>query len=112
MIGAKHRPKITDPFGTPCDAVLVKVLSEKVDTVRAGQVVEDVSVEVGERHAGRRRQERSGCKMLTHEAAELEGHAVCADELEIGDTARYLGCKRFRAGEALIIESRQFPKTV
>ena len=45
--------------------------------------------------------------MLTDEAAELEGYAVCADELEIGNAGRRLGCKRLCLDETLVIQARQ-----
>ena len=51
MIGPEHGPEVANPLGAPCDEVLVKILSEKIDAVRAGQVVENVSIEVGDRYA-------------------------------------------------------------
>ena len=41
------------------DALLVEVVAEHVDAVRAGQVVERVAVEIGDRDAGRRLQRTS-----------------------------------------------------
>ncbi len=96
MIGAEDRPKIAHPFGAARDAVLVEVMSEKVDAVGPGQVIKDVAVKIGDRHAGRRRQEGSGREMLADEAAELERHPIGAGELKIGDAGRRLG--RQRAG--------------
>ena len=70
MVGAEHRAERCDARAALGDAVLVEVVAEHVDAVRAGQVVEDVAVEVGDRDAAGRLHEarrpagagaRSGC---------------------------------------------------
>ena len=53
MIGAEHRAEIAHPFGAAVDAILIEIVAEKIGPVGAGQVVEHVAVEIGDRDAGR-----------------------------------------------------------
>ena len=53
MIGAEHRPEVAHPLAAARDALLVEVVAEHVHAVRAGQIVEAVAVEIGDRDAGR-----------------------------------------------------------
>ena len=86
MIGAEHRAEVAHPLAPRVDALLVEVVAEQVDAVRAGQVVEPVAVEIGDRDAGRATARTTPTlKMLAHEAAELERHAVGVGELQVGD---------------------------
>ena len=85
MVGAEHRAQVADALAAAGDALLVEVVAEHVDAVRAGQVVEPVAVEIGDGHAGGGLDEGAGLEVLAHEAAELERHAVAGGELQIGD---------------------------
>ena len=59
MIGAEHRAELAHALDAALDAVLVEVVAEQVDAVGAGEVVEAVAVEIGDRHAGGRLHERA-----------------------------------------------------
>ena len=79
MIGAQDRAEVAHAFrALRSMQILVEVVAEQVDAIRPGQVVEHVAVEIGDRHAGRRFQERSGGQMSPDDAAELERHAIGA----------------------------------
>ena len=52
VISAEHRAKVANAFRALGDARFVEVMAEQIDTVRSGQVVENVAVEVGHRYAG------------------------------------------------------------
>ena len=77
MVRAQHRAELAHARGAALDAVLVEVVAEHVDAVGAGEIVEAVAVEIGDR-ARRRTSARNepSVQMLAHEAAELERHAV------------------------------------
>ncbi len=64
---------------------LVEVVAEHVDAVGAGEVVEPVAVEIGDRHAARRLHERADGRCCAHDAAELERHPVGVGELQVGN---------------------------
>ena len=91
MVGAEHGAEIAHALRALVHAGLVEVVAEQVDAVGAGQVVEAVAVEVGQRDAGRRLPERSGAQVLAHQAAELERHPVGGGELQVGDAVLDLG---------------------
>jgi len=92
MIGAEHRPQRMRALFADFDAFLVEIVAENVDAVGAGQVVECVAVEIGQRHARRGLHEGACAEVLAHQAAVLERHPVGMRELQVGD----LLC-RFRA---------------
>ena len=54
MVGAKDGPEVVDPFRAAGDALLVEVISNKIDTIRIRQVVQDIAVEVGDGDARRK----------------------------------------------------------
>ena len=54
-------------FSPRCDAFLVEVVAEDVDAVGAGEVVEDVAVEIGQRDAGRGLHEGAGAEIFAHQ---------------------------------------------
>ena len=68
--------------------LLVEVVAEDIDAVGAGEVVEPIAVEIGDRHAGGRLHEGAGPQVLAHEAAVLERHPVGVGELQIGNAVR------------------------
>ena len=51
VIGAEHRPELAHVFEAARDRLLVEVVAEDIDAVGAGEVVELIAVEVGDRHA-------------------------------------------------------------
>ena len=86
MVAAEHRAQVAHPLATPGDAFLVEVVAEDIHAVGARHVVELVAVQIGQRHPGGGRHERTALEMPAHKAAELIGHAVTAGELQIGNT--------------------------
>ena len=107
MEGAEHGAEILHAAGAVLHARLVEIVAEHVDAVRARQIVEGIAVEIGERDAGRRLQERSGAQVLAHDPAELERHPVGGRELQVGEAILDFRSQRTRLGEALLIELRQ-----
>jgi hypothetical protein len=93
VVAAEHRSELPDALAAAGDAVLVEVVPEDVDAVRAGNVIELVAVHIGQGHAGGGRYERAALEMPAHEAAELIGNAVTAGELEIGDGVEDARCE-------------------
>ncbi len=85
MVAAEHRAQVAHPLAAAGDALLVEVVAEDIHAVGARHVVELVAVQIGQRHAGGGRHERTAPEMPAHEAAELIGHAVTAGELQVGD---------------------------
>jgi hypothetical protein len=90
VIGAEHRPERAAADLGAGDAVLVEVVTEDIDAVGAGQIVEDVAVHVGQRHAGRGLHEGAGTEIVAHQTAVLKGNAIALDELQVGDAFRHL----------------------
>ena len=76
---------------TAIDALLVEIVAEQIDAVRAGKIVERISVEVGRRDPGRRLQKRADRQMPAHVAAELKRDAISLGELQIRDQIGGLG---------------------
>ena len=107
VIGAEHRAEVAHAPLPLLHALLVEVVAEHVDAVRSGQVVEAVAVEIGDRHARGRLQERPAFQVLAHHAAVLERHAIGADELQVGDAVSNLRRQPCALGEAVAVELRQ-----
>ena len=107
MVGAEHGTEIAHALRALVHAGLVEVVAEQVDAVRAGQVVEAVAVEVGQRDARRRLPERSGAQVLAHQAAELERHPVGGGELQVGDAVLDLGRQLAGFAEMLLVQPGQ-----
>ena len=101
---AEDRPERVHAVAAAIDRAFVEIGAEQVDAVRAGQVVEDVAVEIGRGDARGRFEERADRQALAHQPAELERHAIALGELQIGDEGRHLGGERQRAGKALPVE--------
>jgi len=89
------------------DALLVEVVAEDVDAVGAGQVVEHITIDVGDGDAGRRLHEGAGRKMLAHQPAILKRHPVGFGELQVGDAARHFRRHLPPLGVAFLIEAGQ-----
>ncbi len=85
MVGAEHRPQRMGAGLRAGDAILVEVVAEDIDAIRAGQVVEHIAVGIGDRDPRRGFHERAGAEMLAHQPAVLEGHPVHFGELQVGD---------------------------
>ena len=105
VIGAEHRAERMGALLGLGDALLVEVVAEDVDAVGAGQVVEHVAVEIGDRDAGRRLHEGAGAEMLAHQAAVLERHPVGFGELQVGDALGRLRGHLPALGVALLVEA-------
>jgi hypothetical protein len=85
MIGSERRTQHTGARFGRFDACLVEVISEDIDAVGSGQIVEDVTVEIGHGHARRRLQERAGAtQMFANQAVILKWHPVGFGELQVG----------------------------
>ena len=107
MIRAQHGSEIAHALGAARHALFIEVVAEQVDAVGAGEIVEGVAVQVGDRDAAGRLHERAGLQMRAHQAAELEWHAVGVGELQVGDRAGYLDGLSDRLRVALAIERGQ-----
>ncbi len=83
MVRAEQRTERPDAIDSGVDAVLVEVVSEKIDAVRSRQVVCGVPVEIFHEHAGRLPEQRAERQVLLDVSAVLERHAVRACELKI-----------------------------
>ena len=107
MVGAEHRAELVHARGTALDRALVEVVAEDVDAVGAGEIVEAVTVEIGDRHARGRLQEAAERQMRAHHAAILERHPVGAGELQVGNGFGRLGAAADRLGKARLVKLRQ-----
>ncbi len=87
--------------------LFVEVVSENVDAVRAGEVVELVTVEIGNGATGGRLQERAALEVLLHVTRELERHAVARRELHVRDAARHFLGQRGALRKALCVNRRE-----
>ena len=85
MVRTKHRAEFTHALRALFDARLVKVVPKDVHAIGTGQIVEAIAVEIGDGDAARRLNKSAGAQVLTHKAAELEGHTIGVRELKIGD---------------------------
>ena len=107
VVAAQRGSELARAGAAPLHALLVEVVAEHVDAVRAGQVVEHVVVEVGQRDARRRLVERSHAQMLAYEPAVLERHPVGARELQVGQAGRRVVGELARLREALLVQPGQ-----
>src|SRR5271165_2064668 len=89
------------------DALLVEIVAEQIDAVRAGKIVERISVEVGRPDPARRLEKRADRQMAAYVAAELKRDAIGFGELQIRDQARRLGRQLQCGGKSFAIEIRQ-----
>lgn len=107
MIGPEHRPEVGDAGAALGDALLVEIVAEDIDAVGSGQVVEVIAVEVADLDAAAGLEKAAAAQMLADEPAELEGDAIVAGELQVGNILRSFGreCRRLR--EACVINLGQ-----
>jgi hypothetical protein len=49
MVGTEHRAERTGARFGLFDAFLVEIVAEDIDAIRAGQIVEDIAVDIGDR---------------------------------------------------------------
>ena len=85
VVSAQNRPqglRFGKAFG---HGLLVEISTKDVDSVRARQVVENLSVQVGDLHASCRLQKRADFEVLTHQRTELEWHPISRNELHVRD---------------------------
>ena len=112
VVEAEHRPELMRALRGGRDALLVEILAEDVDAIGAGQVVEHVAVEIGQRDAGGRLHEAAGAEIFANQAAVLERHPVGLGELQVGNPRRRVRRHLAAAGEALLIERRESEEAV
>ncbi len=86
------------------NAFLVEVVAENIDAIRAGQIVEDIAVEIRDRDPRRRLHERAGAQMFPDQPAVLKRHPIGFGELQVGDFIRSLQRHFPAAGEPLPVE--------
>ncbi len=104
MIGAEHGPEAMRALLANLDAFLVEVVAEDIDAVGAGQVIELIAVEIGERDARGSLHEAAGAEVFADHAAILERHPVGLGELQVGDVAGRLRRQLPALGEALLVD--------
>ncbi len=107
MIGAQYRAERMHALDAAVDAVLVEIVSEQIDAVRTGQIVERISIEVGRRDPGRRLQKRADRQVPAYVATERKRDAISLGELQIRDQAGGLGRQLQCAGISLAVEIRE-----
>ena len=112
MIGAEHRAERMGARLGSGDAFLVEVVAEDIDAVRAGQVVGDIAVEIGDGDARRRLHEGAGAEMFPHQPAVLEWHPVGFGELQVGDSCRGLHRHLPALGVPLAVEAGEAEEAV
>src|SRR5208283_24741 len=103
MIGSKHRPQLARVLLALGDRLLVEIIAEDIDAVGGGEVVKNVSVEVGQRDAGRGLEESAGGQTPRDIAAELKRRAITLGELQVGDALRSLCAQTVRRRKSLAI---------
>ena len=100
VVGTQYRTQLARRGHGLVNAFLVGVVTQHIDAVGAGQVVEPVAVQVLDLHAFAVLQEGTDLDVLAQHRAELEGHTVAAGEAQVGDgLARFFGGRQ-RLGEA------------
>jgi hypothetical protein len=102
VVEAEHRPQRLRARLGLGDALLIEVVAEDVDAIGAGEVVEPVAVEVGQRHARRGLHEAAGAEMLADQAAVLEWDPVGLGELQVGNLRGRLRGGLAAPGEATL----------
>ena len=112
VVGAEHGPERMRALFGLGDALLVEVVAEDVDAVGAGQVVEDIAVDIGDGDAGRGLHEGAGAEMLAHQAAVLERHAVGFGELQVGDVLGRLRRHLPALGVTVLIDAGEAEEAV
>src|SRR5271169_5159536 len=93
MIGPQYRAEFTHALEATGNAVLVKIVAKQIDAVRAGEIVEQIAVEVGRRHSGRRLQKCADRQVPADVAAELKRDAIRLSELQIRYQGGGFGCQ-------------------
>ena len=107
MVGAQYRAERMRPLDAAVDALLVEIVAEEINAVRAGEVVERISVEVSRRDPARRFEKRADRQVPAYVAAELKRDAIRFGELQVRDELGGLGCKQQCAGVSSAIEIRE-----
>jgi len=102
VVGAEHGPEPLDQRHAFGNAVLEEVVAEDVHAIGAGQVMEDVAVEIGDGDPLRGLQEAAELQVLAQVRAELERHAVGAGELQVRQALARLRGERRAAGESAV----------
>src|SRR5262249_53675837 len=100
VICPENRPESAHARNPGVDALLVEVVAEEIDAVRAREIVVDAAVEIRDAHPGRFLHERSDFQVGGDEPAVLERHSVLVRELEIGYAGLELLAERKRRRRA------------
>ena len=91
VVRTEHRAQRLCTGHAFCDAGFVKVQTEQVDTVRAGDIKETVTVHVGQVNPLAFTPETAQLYVLAELFAKLVGHTVLADQLQIRNHGFDLG---------------------
>ena len=112
MVSTEYRAQVFDCLLAGFDARLVEVVTQEVHAVRAGQVIKNVVVQVGDGDALRSFQEASAFDVPTQEISVLVGHPVTACELHVRNDLPGAGRHGDALGETCGVERSQFKKPV
>ena len=83
VVCAQDWAQIACHIGALVHTRFVEIVAQQIDTVRARQIIKNVSVKIGDRDAMGRLHKGSNLQTLCGQLLELERHAVCADKLQI-----------------------------
>src|SRR4029077_7850165 len=100
-------PEFPHSLPTCFHARLVKIVSKKVNAIRASQVVETIAIKISEHHAVGRLEKRTRAQVFAHKPAVLERHSIGVCELQIGNA---FACDRrqpARFAETFTVELRE-----
>ncbi len=104
VIRAEYGTEVANACHAPLDGVFVEIVSEDVDAVGTGEIVEPIAVQIGYRDTIGRLQESADRQIRAHHAAVLKWHSVGAGELQIGNVFAGLCRAPARLGKARFVE--------
>ena len=112
MVGAEYRAELFDCLLAGFDARLVEVVTQEVYAVRAGQVIKNVVIQVGDCDALRSLDEASAFDVPAQEITVLVGHPVATCELHVRNDLPGAGRHSDTLREPRGVERCQFKKPV
>ena len=101
VIGTQHRAKCPCCVACLVNAVFVDIVTQQVNAVGAGQVIEDIAIQISDRNTGRGLQEGAHLEPLLSQVAELKRNAIRADKLQVRQTLHHRGAGRQCDGKSL-----------
>src|SRR5262249_40844040 len=110
MIGTEYWTELAHTCDTALDRALIEIVTENIDAIRPGQIVEMIFVEIGYDHAVTRLNEGWRGQLGCHFPGILERHTVSAGELQIGNALARFCRPSYRFSEARFIERREASK--